>query len=493
MESQTIYKDIAERTNGDIYVGVVGPVRVGKSTFICRFMEEFVVPRIANKNTRACAIDELPQSADGLQIMTTQPKFVSAESVKVQLPGGISMNLKMIDCVGYFVPGATGHEEDNKPRMVKTPWSKNPMPFEQAAELGTRKVVSEHSTIAVLMTTDGSFGDLPRDSFIPIENRLVSELREYHRPFVMVVNSKNPKAESTKELVKSLQQKHKVGVVALNATEMGEKEVSEVFEKVLDEFPLVGIELSMPSWLTALEFENPIITEISAELKRIGEGVEKIGQFDKGGVLFELSQRFEPLVLSEVAMGQGKIKFDLMPKEGLFYEVLSKECGIEIKDDFALVANMCELAKAKQQFDKLEHALAQVRENGYGVVLPTVAEMTLEEPELVRQGANRFGVKIRASAPSLHIMRVDLETEINPLVGSEQQSQDLVNYLSQQSQENPNGIWDTNMFGKTISQLMSEGLSTKLNAMPVEAQRKMRKTLTRIVNEGKGGIICILL
>ncbi len=490
---KNVYEDIATRTSGDIYVGVVGPVRVGKSTFISRFMEEFVIPKISNKNAKVCAIDELPQSADGTTIMTTQPKFVPAESVPVELEGNVSMNVKMVDCVGYFVPGATGHEEDKKPRMVKTPWSKEPMPFEEAAEFGTRKVITEHSTIAILMTTDGSFGEIPRENFVPVENRIVKELKECKKPFVVVVNSKDPKAEGTVELTKSLSKKYNVGVVALNATEMGEKEVGQVFEKVLNEFTLVGIELKMPSWITALEFDNPIIQEISNELKKSAEGVEKIGDFDKGKVLFAQSERFEPLMFSNVELGKGKIIFDLVPKNGLFYEVLSLQCGMEIKDDFELVAQMKGLAKAKQEYDKLKDALTQVQETGYGVVLPSIEEMSFEEPEIVKQGGGRWGVKLRATAPSLHIMRVDLETEISPMVGSQEQSQDLVSYLSEQSKTNPNGIWDTNMFGKSMQQLMTEGLSGKVNAMPVEAQKKMRKTLTRIVNEGKGGIICILL
>lgn len=493
MESKNIYEDIANRTNGSIYVGVVGPVRVGKSTFITRFMEEFVIPKIANKNAKACAIDELPQSADGVSIMTTQPKFVPAESVSVQLANNVQMDIRMVDCVGYFVPGAQGHKQDNKPRMVKTPWKKELMPFEEAAEYGTKKVITDHSTIALLMTSDGSFGDIPRDNFIQIENRLVKELKEYKKPFVMVVNSKNPKAENTKELVKTLQQKYNVGVVALNATEMGEKEVAEVFEKVLNELPLTGIELKMPSWLTALNYDNPIIAEIDSELRNAGQGIERIGQFNKGAVLFPESERFEPLLLSEVELGKGKILFDLVPKDGLFYEVLSDQCGLPIKNDFELVAHMKGLSQAKQEYDKLKGALGQVQETGYGVVFPSISDMSFEEPEIVKQGGNRWGVRLRATAPSLHIMRVDLETEISPMIGTEKQSQDLVAYLSEQNQSNPNGLWDTNMFGKSMHQLVSDGLSGKLNAMPIEAQKKMRKTLTRIVNEGKGGIICILL
>ena len=493
MESKNIYKDIATRTSGDIYVGVVGPVRVGKSTFITRFMEEFVIPKIANSNSKACAIDELPQSADGTTIMTTQPKFVPAESVEVQIAGNIKMNVKMIDCVGYLIDGANGHMQDGKPRMVRTPWSKEAMPFEDAAEYGTQKVVKDHSTIAILMTTDGSFGDIPRENFVPVENRLVRELREYQKPFVMVVNSKNPNAESTKELVKSLEKKHNVGVVALDATTMEEKEVEEVFEKMLNEFALVGIELKMPKWLTALPFASEIINEISKELIKVGNGIEKIGDFDKKTVMFADSERFEPLMFSGVELGKGKILFDLVPKENLFYEVLSSECGMEIKNDFDLVSKMKVLSVAKQKYDKMKDALDQVEETGYGVVIPDVSEMRFEEPEIVKQGAGRYGVRLRATAPSLHIMRVDVESEISPMVGSEKQSQDLVEYLSEQGKNSPNGIWEANMFGKSMHQLMTEGLSGKINAMPVEAQKKMRKTLTRIVNEGKGGIICILL
>lgn len=493
MKSSNIYQDIATRTNGDIYIGVVGPVRVGKSTFITKFMEEFVIPNISNLNAKACTIDELPQSADGVNIMTTQPKFVPAESVRISVADNIQLNVKLIDCVGYFVKGAQGHEQDNKPRMVKTPWQKELMPLEKSAEMGTHKVVSEHSTIAILMTTDGTFGEISRDNFIPVENRLVQELREYNKPFVMVVNSKNPKSEETQKLVKSLKEKHNVGVIALKADELNEDDVSEIFEKVLDEFPLVGAELNMPLWMTALDFDNPLILEIASELKRATGNAEKVGDFDKANVLFAESVKFEPLVISSVEMGEGKVIYDLIPKPNLFFEVLSSQCGMSIKDDFELVSHMKELAKAKSNYDKLKGALEQVETNGYGVVLPTIDDLKLEEPELVRQGGSKFGVKLKASAPSLHIMRVDIETEINPMVGTEEQGRDLIQYLSSQSEGDPEGIWNANMFGKSMHQLMSDGLNTKLNAMPVEAQRKMRKTLTRIVNEGKGGIICILL
>ncbi|MBR1925435.1 MAG: stage IV sporulation protein A [Clostridia bacterium] len=493
MENKNIYEDIMTRTNGDIYVGVVGPVRVGKSSFITRFMEEFVIPKIANKNTKACAIDELPQSADGATIMTTQPKFVPAESVKIDLKNSISMNVKMIDCVGYFVKGANGDKQEGKPRMVKTPWSKDLMPLESAAEYGTQKVIKEHSTVAILMTTDGSFGEIPRENFVEAENRLVSELKEYQKPFVIVLNSKNPQDEKTKKLEKELEQKHKVSVISLNAEVMTEQDVANVFEKMLNEFPFVSININMPNWLTALSFDSEIISEAANEFKKAVTNLERIGQFDKNMILFENSENFEPTKISNVELGTGKLVFNLKPKEGLFYQVLSNECGMQIKDDFELVAKMKDLAFSKQKYDKLKDALTQAEKTGYGVVLPSVNDLTLDEPELVKQGSNRYGVKLRATAPSLHIMRVDIETEISPMIGSVEQSKDMITYLTDQQKNNPEGLWNINMFGKSMQELMNEGLNGKINRMPVEAQKKMRKTLTRIVNEGKGGIICILL
>ena len=493
MNPYDIYHDIATRTNGDLYVGVVGPVRVGKSTFITKFMEQFVLPNISNDNLKACALDELPQSADGTTIMTTQPKFVPAQAVRVDLGNNVLANVRMIDCVGYLVAGAQGHTQDGKARMVKTPWSQEEMPFEQAAEMGTHKVLADHSTVAILITSDGSFGDINRLAYVPAEERLVRELREYNKPFVVVVNSAHPKSSETKELVSQLQQKYNVSTLAVNVSTLDQKDVANIFDKVLQEFPMVGVELNMPQWITALPFDNEIITEITDELKRVSENVTKIGDFDKGSVLFENSERFEPVVLSSVEMGEGKILFDLVPKEGLFYKVLSAQCDMPINNDFELIAQIRSLATAKVQYDKLKDALEQVKETGYGVVQPAFEDLELEEPEIVKQGGNRWGVKLRATAPSLHIMRVDLETEINPIVGTEQQSQDLVQFLNTQAQSSPTGIWEANVFGKTMHQLMTDGISSKINSMPVEAQKKMRKALTRIVNEGRGGIICILL
>ena len=486
-----LYNDIATRTNGDIYIGVVGPVRVGKSTFITKFMQNFVLPNMQEGSAKTFAVDELPQSADGTQIMTTQPKFVPNVAVRVNLNDSISANVRLIDCVGYLVAGAMGDKIDNKPRMVNTPWSKNPMPFEQAAELGTFKVVSEHSTVAVLVTSDASFGSLPRGSFVDAEKRLVGELKKFNKPFAIVLNSSIPKSETTTQLAEQLQQEYDSPVVAMNVAEMAEEDVEHVFKGILSNFNVESVEINMPKWLTALPFENPIIQEIATELLNVTEHADKVVSFENS-VLFSESERFLPLKTPQINMGTGAVVFDVVPKENLFYDVLSQQCGMQIKSDLELISNIKELAQAKQEYDKLKFALEDVKTTGYGVVAPTVDDLEFAEPELVKQGG-KWGVRMRASAPSIHLMRVDLETEISPIVGSEEQSKELIDYINKQKENNPQDLWQINMFGRSLQSMMTGGIESKINSMPIEAQKKMRKTLTRIVNEGKGGIICILL
>lgn len=491
MERFEIYEDIKQRTNGDIYIGVVGPVRSGKSMFISQFMQNLVIPNIDNKQTKDRAIDELPQSAEGKTIMTTQPKFVPAQAVEINVDN-INMKVRMVDCVGYFVSGAMGHEEDNKPRLVKTPWSEKELPFEDAAEIGTNKVISEHSTIGIMMTTDGSITDLPRSAYVEAEEKVIKQLKQTHKPFVMLVNSTNPTGEETKKLTASLAQKYNVTALAVNVKQLTNVDIENILEKVLLEFPIKSLKVKMPQWLRALEPNDAIIQSIINEVKKFGDGAEKIGQIDKTNVAFLESDDFEPLTVGSIKMGEGTIEFDVKPRQSLFYKVLSRQCGTQIKDDYHLVKYIKELAFAKQEYDKLSLALEQVNENGYGIVVPKLESMILENPQVVKQGG-RYGVKIKATAPSLHIMKVDVETEVNPLVGTEDQSKDLVTYLQNEFEENPDAVWQTNMFGKTLHDLVSEGMTNKIKAMPTEAQRKMRKTLGRIVNEGKGGIICILL
>lgn len=492
MGNYGLYEDIAKRTGGDIYVGVVGPVRCGKSTFITQFMQNLVVPNIEDKNTKQRTIDELPQSADGKTIMTTQPRFVPSKAAAIRVDDKVDMNVRMIDCVGYLIDGALGHEENQKERLVKTPWSDEEMPFEKAAELGTKKVIDEHSTIGIVLTTDGSITDIPRSSYVKAEERVVSELAAQNKPFVVVLNTKLPKSDDAKKLAKSLEAKYGVPVMPMDVLKLNQNNIDEIFEKILLEFPIKSLKIKMPKWMQALSFNHPIISNVVEEVKKFGENANKIGQIDKTNVAFLESDDFEPVVVSSIKMGEGKVYFEVTPKPGLFYRVLSEQCDTEITDDFHLISYVKQLAHAKAEYDKIKLALADVKEKGYGVVMPNVEDMTLEDPEIVKQG-NKFGVKLKASAPSLHIMSVDIETEVNPIVGSQAQSEELVKYMMSEFEQNPKAIWETNMFGKSLSSLVKEGIDSKITLMPVEAQRKMRKTLGRIINEGKGGIICILL
>ena len=492
MENYGLYEDIAKRTGGDIYVGVVGPVRCGKSTFITQFMQNLVVPNIEDKNTKQRTIDELPQSADGKTIMTTQPRFVPSKAAAIRVNDKVDMNVRMIDCVGYLIDGALGHEENQKERLVKTPWSDEEMLFEKAAELGTKKVIDEHSTIGIVLTTDGSITDIPRSSYVKAEERVVSELAAQNKPFVVVLNTKLPKSDDAKKLAKSLEAKYGVPVMPMDVLKLNQNNIDEIFEKILLEFPIKSLKIKMPKWMQALSFNHPIISNVVEEVKKFGENANKIGQIDKTNVAFLESDDFEPVVVSSIKMGEGKVYFEVTPKPGLFYRVLSEQCDTEITDDFHLISYVKQLAHAKAEYDKIKLALADVKEKGYGVVMPNVEDMTLEDPEIVKQG-NKFGVKLKASAPSLHIMSVDIETEVNPIVGSQAQSEEMVKYMMSEFEQNPKAIWETNMFGKSLSSLVKEGIDSKITLMPVEAQRKMRKTLGRIINEGKGGIICILL
>lgn len=492
MEKYQIYEDIQNRTNGDIYVGVVGPVRVGKSTFISEFMKKLVLPNINDKNTRQRAMDELPQSADGKTVMTTQPRFVPNEAVKIEVSDNVNLKVRLIDCVGYLVSGAMGATEDDRPRLVKTPWSQEEMPFEEAAELGTKKVIEDHSTIGVVVTTDGSVTDIERANYIDAEEKVVSQMKACGKPFVIVLNCKNPASNESKRLAQNLSEKYDAQVLAMNVAEMKETDADRIFEKVLMEFPVKSVKVEMPKWLQALNFANPIITEIAHEIKNFANGIRKIGDAKRDSVVFAESECFEPITFSNVEMGEGVIRFTVIPKENLFYKVLSDECGFEIKDDYELVSYIKGLAVAKTEYDKLKDALEQVEETGYGIVVPSKDEYELQAPEVVKHGG-RYGVKIKASAPSLHIIKVDVETEVTPLVGTEMQSQDLVEYLNEKFEAEPESIWETNLLGKSLSSLVDDNISAKIVMMPADAQRKMKKTLGRIINEGKGGVLCILL
>lgn len=491
MEEYDVYKEIAERTGGDIYIGVVGPVRSGKSTFITNFMNTFVLPQATGYELDRMR-DELPQSAEGKTVMTTQPKFVPSEAAKIKLNDEAEISVRLVDCVGYMVEGANGHLEDGAARMVKTPWHDEPIPFERAAEIGTKKVISEHSTIGVVMTSDGSIKtELRRDAYVEAEERTVNELKSLGKPFVVVLNSAVPTSKETQKLATALSEKYGNAVVAMNVAQLNKADVVKLFESVLYEFPLRDVYFETANWIRALGADNSIIVDLVEKTVNACSSMNKMRDCEKLPAIDE-SEFFESIELKSVELDKGRAVYAVKEKDGLFYRALQEECGIEIKDEFDLMASLGDLVKAKKQFDKLSKALVEVAETGYGVVTPTMDEMTLQEPQIFKQGS-RFGVKLKASAPSLHIMRVDIETEVCPVVGTEQQSEDLVNYLLSEFEQNPKGIWQTNMFGKSLDSLVNEGLNNKLAAMPVETQKKMRKTLSRIINEGRGGIICILL
>ncbi len=490
-KNANIYSDIARRTNGDVYIGVVGPVRCGKSTFIQKFIQNFVLVNITNKNDRERAKDELPQASAGNMVMTTKPQFIPNEAVKI-IVGNATMSVRLIDSVGYMVEGAIGAYDGDKPRMVNTPWDDEPIPFTQAAVIGTDKVINDHSTIALAITTDGTICDIPRENYISAEERTISQLKSTNKPFVIILNSTKPADENTINLSKNLSEKYGVSVIPMNVNELDKENVDKIMTEILKQFPLEVVNIRMPKWLKPLPLDNPTIKEIIDTIDNAISDTNAIGEYDSNKVLFNDSESFEPILNSGVEMGNGAITFEIVPKQGLFYRVLSEQCGTEIKDDFELVNCLKELTYAKKKYDKISSALNQVNETGYGIVIPSLDEMELKEPEIVHQGG-KCGVKLKAQAPSLHIMKVDVETEVSPIMGGYEQSEDLAKYLLQEFENNPQGIWQTNMFGKSLESLVNEGLNNKLTSMPVNLQNKLRRTLSRIVNEGKGGILCILL
>ena len=493
MEEFDIYKDIRERTDGNVYFGVVGPVRAGKSTFIRSFMQKLVMPRMKDAPEKDRILDELPQSGTGRTIMTTQPKFIPGEAVSVTLANGVDAGIRLVDCVGYMVDGAEGSTDGDKPRMVRTPWNDGEIPFSEAADIGTRKVISEHATIGIVVTTDGSIStELPRAAYVPAEERVVGELKELGKPFVIVLNSSVPDDPETKKIAAAMSEKYGAQVLPLNVLEMGEDEILALFEAVLMEFPLRRVDFELSRWLRALPSDNSLISSLLGVLREKCAGMSRMRDYKCLENVFDGSADFSPIKVKNVSLGDGRLTFEVEASGDLFYKALSEECGMDIADDYALMSCIKELAAAKREYDKLAPALKEVDETGYGVVIPTMNDMTLEEPQIVKRGS-QFGVRLKASAPSLHIMRVDIEAEVSPIVGTEQQSEDLVKYLLSEFENDPQGIWETNMFGKSLHSLVNEGLSNKLNAMPPDAQKKMRRALSRIVNEGKGGVLCVLL
>lgn len=492
MDKFEIYDDIAKRTNGDIYLGVVGPVRTGKSTFIRKFVQELVLTEVKDKHEKQRIIDELPQSAAGKTIMTVQPKFVPNNAIGLTFESGVSARVRLIDCVGYMIPGATGDTEDGEPRMVKTPWSTEDMPFSEAAEIGTKKVITEHSTIAVLVTSDGTITDIDRLNYVNAEERVVSELKEANKPFVIVLNSANPHGDGAKKLATTLRDKYSAPVVLCDVAKLTKDDIDNIISLVLYEFPIKNIEFSVPKWVRALPISSEFVSSMIDEIKNSVGSLTKMSEHIALANMFADSEYVKAPTLSLVSLANGTIKYELPVSNKLFYKMLSDECGVEIEDDFYLMSYMKHLTHAKAEYDKIKDALESVKEKGYGVVTPTLDEMTLEEPEIQRKG-NGSVVRLKASAPSLHIMRVDVQTEVCPAVGSPEQSETMIKYLVDGFENNPQGLWNTNMFGKPLSSFVQDGIAQKIANIPEEAEVKMRKTMTKIVNENRGGIICILL
>jgi stage IV sporulation protein A len=492
MERFDIFKDITERTGGDIYIGVVGPVRTGKSTFIKRFMEQMVIPNIIDPYDRERAKDELPQSGNGRTIMTTEPKFVPSEAVGVKVGENIQFRVRLVDCVGYAVPGAVGYQNDNGARMVLTPWSETPVSFIEAAEMGTQKVIADHSTIGLVIATDGSITDIVRAEYLAAEERVISELKALGKPFVVVLNSVHPETDDTIELAGELQTKYQVPVIRIDCQRLTPNQVDQIIQELLYMFPVQEIKVDFPRWIEELGPEHALRSRFETAIFAAVGGIERVRDVDRVAEALKVVEDVERVEIKQIDLGQGAVSIAMDTEPALFYRVLEELSGFTITGDHHLLKIMKELSVAKREYDKVAQALVQVREKGYGVVQPLLEELTLAEPELIRQG-NRFGVKLKASAPSIHMIRVEIMTELSPIVGTEKQGEDFIRYLTEEFEKDPAKIWEMDFFGKSTHDLVKEGIQSKLKQMPDSAQEKLQETLEKIINEGSGGLICIIL
>lgn len=492
MEERNVYQDISRRTDGDVYIGVVGPVRTGKSTFIKRFMDALVLPNIHDENVYNRTLDELPQSAAGRTIMTTEPKFIPEESVEIDLGNKTTFKVRMIDCVGYVVDSALGHTEDDGPRMVKTPWAQEEIPFEQAAEIGTQKVITDHSTVGLVITTDGSISDLPREDYLESETRVINELKAIDKPFIVLLNSANPEAKATKQMAEELSARHQVPVLPVSCMELSENEIKMILAQLLFEFPVREIRLDIPKWVVRLSRDHWLKSEVFGTVQNAAKDLVKIREIQQAAQNMTDCEYITGAELTGLDLGSGTATVQVGIQPGLFYRVLSEETGLDIADECALMNCVSDLSQKQKEFDKIAQAYEQVRETGYGIVMPAIDELKLDEPKIIKQ-SGKYGIKLKASAPSIHMMRVETETEVTPIVGSEQQSEELVSYLLKEFEESPERIWESNIFGKSVHELVNEGLHNKLSRMPADARKKIARTIERVINDGCNGLICIIL
>ncbi len=487
-----IYSDISKRTGGDIYIGVVGPVRSGKSTFIKRFMDTLVLPKINDEYVKQRAMDELPQSAAGRTIMTTEPKFIPEDAVELTMSDNIKMKVRLIDCVGYIVPSSVGYIEDEQPRMVMTPWYDEEIPFNMAAEIGTKKVITEHSTIGLVVTTDGTITSIPRDEYEEAEERVIDELKSLDKPFVVLMNTDNPKSPNAIALCSSLTDKYCVPVIPVNCLEMTEEEINDILSDILYEFPVCSVGIHYPSWINNLNHDNYLKSSLYTSIKENVSTVTNIRSVGTFSEKLKENEYIESININSLDLSTGKIIIKIYVDNKYFYKILSESCNVEINDEKEMMSQFINLINMKKQYERFGKALSDVEETGYAIVMPEMNELTLDEPEIMKQGG-RYGVKLKAQAPSIHMIKCNTYTEVAPIVGSESQSQELVMYLLKEFEENPSEIWNTNIFGKSLHELVSEGLNNKLYRMPIDARNKFRETIERVINEGCNGLICIIL
>ena len=486
-----IYEDIGKRTNGEIYIGVVGPVRTGKSTVIKRFMEEFVIPNMESSYGKQRAVDELPQSGSGKTIMTTEPKFIPDEAVSVSI-GNVSMRIRMIDCVGFPIKGAIGNEENGEIRMIKTPWYSEPMEFERAAETGTRKVIRDHSTVGMVVTTDGTIGDFSREDYIDGEEKVIRELKELNKPFVIVLNSATPQDKRSVDLAMSIEEKYSAPVALVNATELSYEDFEGIIQLLLGQFSVTEMRFNLPEYLSTLEKGHWLKESILESIREASHTVSKIDDAEECAKIIEKNEYVLKKPHPVCDLGNGNVVFDIKLLPQLYYKIMSELCGIEITNDEELFSNIKELAQSKRELDKFVSAIDEVNSTGYGIVMPEVGDMTLEEPEIVKQ-AGAYGVKLRASAPSIHMIRASIKTEISPIVGTEEQSREMVKYMLDEFEDDPKRIWESNMFGRSLYELVNDGLHAKLEHISPESRARLSDTLSRVINEGANGLVCIIL